>query len=164
MKAYGGTFDASSGMFTNGYVTETNYGDMGMATTSGAGTMKFSDDTSSITVVTQGDTAFGENVRNDSVAADAFGANLLAAWNVNYESEETVVLSFSLDADMSGVNLYYMGETGVWSKLDSWLEDGSLNTITGEVGNFALAIPEPSVYAALLGAISLAFAACRRRK
>lgn len=164
VKAYGGTFDASSGMFTNGYVTETNYGDMGMATTSGAGTMKFSDDTSSITVVTQGDTAFGENVRNDSVAADVFGANLLAAWNVNYESEETVVLSFSLDADMSGVNLYYMGETGVWSKLDSWLEDGSLNTITGEVGNFALAIPEPSVYAALLGAISLAFAACRRRK
>ena len=164
VEAYGGKFDALSGTFVSDYNTENAYGDMSMATVQGAGTMKFGDGASAVTLMTQSDTAFGENVRNDAVAADFFGDDLLAAWTVNYNSEDTVVLSFIADGDMAGKNLYHQDSSGTWIKLDSWLEDGSLNTITGEIGNFAIAVPEPSVIASIFGVIALIAAFSRRKK
>ena len=160
VKAYGGTFDASSGTFS-GYATEADYGTEN--TMQGAGIMKFSDNISSLTIATQGDTSFGENIRDDSIGAEFFGTDLLAAWNVTYDSEDTVVLSFMADKDMSGASLYHQESDGTWSKVDSWFEDDALNAITGETGNFAVAIPEPSVYAAILGIFSLVIFFKRRK-
>ena len=164
VKAYGGTFDASSGMFTSGDNMEVSYGNLGGSSFDTAGTMKFSDDSSSLAIISQGEISFGNNVRDDALAADFFGVDLLAAWTVTYDSDDTVVLSFELDGDLSGATLYFQGDDGSWSKLDSWLDADTINTITGESGNFALAVPEPSAYAAIFGALALAFAAYRRRK
>ena len=162
--AYGGTFDSSSSIFTSGDNMEVSYGNLGGSSFDTAGTMKFSDGTSSLTIISQDAISFENNVRDDAVAADFFGADLLAAWTVTYDSTDTVVLSFEVNDDLSGASLYFQGDDGSWSKLNSWLDSDTINTITGESGNFALAIPEPSTYAAIFGVLAIAFAAYRRRK
>lgn len=164
VKAYGATFDAASGTFASEYAMEVSYGDMSMTPMPGGGSMKFYDDTSSITIMTQGNTSYGENIRDDSIGADFFGVDLLAAWTVTYDSDDTVVLSFELDGDLSSASLYLQGDDGSWSKLDSWLDADTINTITGESGNFALVVPEPSTYALIFGALALVFVISRRRK
>lgn len=161
---YGGTFDAASGVFTSGDNMELSYGNMGGSSFDGAATMKFYDETSSLTIISQGAISFGENVRNDSIAADFFGEDLLGAWSVSYNTDESIVMSFMLDSDITSASLYHQNSDGTWEKLESWLGDGAINAITGEMGNFALAVPEPSTYALIFGAFALVFVISRRRK
>ena len=99
-------------------------------------------------------------MRDDSVAVDSFGEDLLGAWTVEGNIfDDTLVMSFVLESDISYANLYHQNADGSWSVLDSWLADGALNTITSEMGNFALAIPEPSTYAFIF-----VFVISRKRK
>ena len=164
VKAYGGTFDAQSGYFAKGgAISGTSYGKYnGMWMTC---SITFRDDTSSLTIITQGDSTFDLNIRDDSVASDFFGEDLLGAWTVEGNVfEDTVVMSFVLDTDISNAKLYHQGDDGTWALLDSWFADGAVNTITGEMGNFALAVPEPSTYALIFGAFALVFVISRKRK
>ena len=166
VKAYGGTFDATSGEFTSGDNMELSYGShSGGISSDLASSIKFYDDSSSITIISQGAISFDKNIRDDSVASDFFGEDLLGAWTVEGNVfEDTVVMSFVLDTDISNAKLYHQGDDGTWALLDSWFADGAVNTITGEMGNFALAVSEPSTYALIFGAFALVFVISRKRK
>lgn len=95
---YGGTFDSESGVFTSGKSMEFGYDDYDhIIQFREAGTAKFSDDSSSLTIISQGAISFGKNVRDDSVAVDSFGEDLLGAWTVEGNIfDDTVVMSFVL--------------------------------------------------------------------
>ena len=109
----------------------------------------------------------------ESTELDGIAGNVLAAFDVdltnNNNDDYTVVFSAYVGEIEAADALvaWHKGEDGVWTRLDTSIDyaDEIASIVVDGFGSYAFSqVPEPATYAAIFGALALAFAAYRRRK
>lgn len=141
------------------------------------GRVELSGDNASITMAFNADLATVNSVKTTTESLqEAIGTNFAAmgayGFDVAMDSEDTVVLSFLIrDSSFKAADftVYHKSEGGVWTAADdieNLVYDGEyLSFVVSHFSEYGYAaVPEPSVCAAIFGALALAFAAFRRRK
>lgn len=141
------------------------------------GRVELSGDNASITMAFNADLATVNSVKTTTESLqEAIGTNFAAmgayGFDVAMDSEDTVVLSFLIrDSSLKAADftVYHKSEGGVWTAADdieNLVYDGEyLSFVVSHFSEYGYAaVPEPSVCAAIFGALALAFAAFRRRK
>lgn len=98
---------------------------------------------------------------------DAGGSSV--SWEVSTDGTNYISLGAGADITLSGVDTLYTVNAGAaYDNEDQIFFRGTFSGVTSQalidnVGISATVVPEPSTYAAIFGAIALAFAAARRR-
>lgn len=141
------------------------------------GRVELSGDNASITMAFNADLATVNSVKTTTESLqEAIGTNFAAmgayGFDVAMDSEDTVVLSFLIrDSSLKAADftVYHKSEGGVWTAADdieNLVYDGEyLSFVVSHFSEYGYAaVPEPSVCAAIFGALALAFAVFRRRK
>lgn len=109
----------------------------------------------------------------ESTDLNGIAGNVLAAFDVNLidnsNDDYTVVFSAYVGEIEAADALvaWHKGEDGVWTRLDTLIDyaDEIASIVVDGFGSYAFSqVPEPATYAAIFGALALAFAAYRRRK
>ena len=103
---------------------------------------------------------------------DGIKGDVLAAFDVDLtdnSNDYTVVFSAYVGSveDASKLLAWHKSADGVWTKLDALIDyaDEIASITVDSLGSYAFSqVPEPATYAAIFGALALAFAAYRRRK
>ena len=119
-----------------------------------------------------GEAALSVNGIKASTDLDGIEGDVLAAFDVNLtdnSNDYTVVFSAYVGSveDASKLLAWHKGADGVWTKLDTLIDyaDEIASITVDSLGSYAFSqVPEPATYAAIFGALALAFAAYRRRK
>ena len=119
-----------------------------------------------------GEAALLVNEIKASTDLDGIKGDLLAAFDVDLtdnSNDYTVVFSAYVGSveDASKLLAWHKGADGVWTKLDTLIDyaDEIASITVDSLGSYAFSqVPEPATYAAIFGALALAFAAYRRRK
>lgn len=173
VKAYGGilsdrtTFTAGkSGSFVSSPITVgTGENDVQ--------TVKFGDKLAlDFDVAGLGESALTVNAIKESTDLNGIAGNVLAAYDVDLidnSNDYTVVFSAYVGEIEAADALvaWHKGEDGVWTRLDTSIDyaDEIASIVVDGFGSYAFSqVPEPATYAAIFGALALAFAAYRRRK
>ena len=120
-----------------------------------------------------GEAALLVNEIKASTDLDGIKGDLLAAFDVdltnNNNDDYTVVFSAYV-GEIEAANAlvaWHKGKDGVWTRLDTSIDyaDEIASIVVDGFGSYAFSqVPEPATYAAIFGALALAFAAYRRRK
>ncbi len=109
----------------------------------------------------------------ESTDLNGIAGNVLAAFDVdltnNNNDDYTVVFSAYVGEIEAADALvaWHKGKDGVWTRLDTSIDyaDEIASIVVDGFGSYAFSqVPEPATYAAIFGALALAFAAYRRRK
>ena len=172
VKAYGGilsggTFTASkSESFVSSLITVgTGANDVQ--------TVKFGDKLAlDFDVAGLGESALTVNAIKESTDLNGIAGNVLAAYDVDLtdnSNDYTVVFSAYVGEIEAADALvaWHKGKDGVWTRLDTSIDyaDEIASIVVDGFGSYAFSqVPEPATYAAIFGALALAFAAYRRRK
>lgn len=177
VKAYGGTFAENTFVVSEAKlmnldvqgdaITLSNNGRVMLSDSQTQISMAFNSTSATVNSVTTTTDSLIETVGSEFVKIGAYD------FDVSMQAGDTVVLSFLIgDATLSLDNftIFHKSENGQWEEADDVSNlnyDGEYLSFVvshfSEYG-FTAAVPEPSTYAAILGAIALAFAAYRRRK
>ena len=172
VKAYGGIL--SGGTFT----ASKSESFVSSAITVGTGandvqTVKFGDKLAlDFDVAGLGESALTVNAIKESTDLNGIAGNVLAAYDVDLtdnSNDYTVVFSAYVgEIEAADVLVaWHKGEDGVWTRLDTSIDyaDKIASIVVDGFGSYAFSqVPEPATYAAIFGALALAFAAYRRRK
>ena len=119
-----------------------------------------------------GEAALSVNEIKASTDLGGIKGDVLTAFDVDLtdnSNDYTVVFSAYVGSveDASKLLAWHKGADGDWTKLDTLIDYANeIASITVDsLGSYAFSqVPEPSTYAAIFGALALAFAAYRRRK
>ena len=119
-----------------------------------------------------GASALTVNAIKESTDLNGIAGNVLAAYDVDLtdnSNDYTVVFSAYVGAIEAADALvaWHKGKDGVWTRLDTSIDyaDEIASIVVDGFGSYAFSqVPEPATYAAIFGALALAFAAYRRRK
>lgn len=119
-----------------------------------------------------GEAALSVNEIKTSTDLDGIKGDVLAAFDVDLTDDSndyTVVFSAYVGSveDASKLLAWHKDADGVWTKLDTLIDyaDEIASITVDSLGSYAFSqVPEPATYAAIFGALALAFAAYRRRK
>ena len=120
-----------------------------------------------------GESALTVNEIKESTDLNGIAGNVLAAFDVNLtdnsNDDYTVVFSAYVGEIEAADALvaWHKGKDGVWTRLDTSIDyaDEIASIVVDGFGSYAFSqVPEPATYAAIFGALALAFAAYRRRK
>ncbi len=172
VKAFGGTF--ANGTFTAGKSESF----VSSAITVGTGandvqSVKFSDKLSlDFDVAGLSDAALTVNSIKASSDLGGIQGDVLAAFDIDLSdngNEYSVVFSAYIGAieDASKLVAWHKGADGIWTKLDTaidYADEIASITVDGFSSYAFSQVPEPATYAAIFGALALAFAAYRKRK
>ena len=173
VKAYGGILSGGT-TFTAGKSESF----VSSAITVGTGendvqTVKFGDKLAlDFDVAGLGESALTVNAIKESTDLNGIAGNVLAAYDVDLtdnSNDYTVVFSAYVgEIEAADVLVaWHKGEDGVWTRLDTSIDyaDKIASIVVDGFGSYAFSqVPEPATYAAIFGALALAFAAYRRRK
>ena len=172
IKAYGGIL--SGGTFT----ASKSESFVSSAITVGTGandvqTVKFGDKLAlDFDVAGLGESALTVNEIKESTDLNGIAGNVLAAYDVDLtdnSNDYTVVFSAYVGEIEAADALvaWHKGKDDVWTRLDTSIDyaDEIASIVVDGFGSYAFSqVPEPATYAAIFGALALAFAAYRRRK
>ena len=119
-----------------------------------------------------GESALTVNAIKESTDLNGIAGNVLAAYDVDLtdnSNDYTVVFSAYVGEIEAADALvaWHKGKDGVWTRLDTSIDyaDEIASIVVDGFGSYAFSqVPEPATYAAIFGALALAFAAYRRRK
>lgn len=119
-----------------------------------------------------GESALTVNAIKESTDLNGIAGNVLAAFDVDLidnSNDYTVVFSAYVGEIEAADALvaWHKGKDGVWTRLDTSIDyaDEIASIVVDGFGSYAFSqVPEPATYAAIFGALALAFAAYRRRK
>lgn len=119
-----------------------------------------------------GESALTVNAIKESTDLNGIAGSVLAAFDVDLtdnSNDYTVVFSAYVGAIEAADALvaWHKGKDGVWTRLDTSIDyaDEIASIVVDGFGSYAFSqVPEPATYAAIFGALALAFAAYRRRK
>ena len=119
-----------------------------------------------------GEAALSVNEIKASTDLGGIKGDVLAAFDVDLSDNGntySVVFSAYVGAveDASKLLAWHKSADGVWTKLDTLIDyaDEIASITVDSLGSYAFSqVPEPATYAAIFGALALAFAAYRRRK
>ena len=119
-----------------------------------------------------GESALTVNAIKELTDLNGIAGDVLAAFDVDLtdnSNDYTVVFSAYVGSveDASKLLAWHKGADGVWTKLDTLIDyaDEIASITVDSLGSYAFSqVPEPATYAAIFGALALAFAAYRRRK
>ena len=108
----------------------------------------------------------------ESTDLNGIAGSVLAAYDVDLtdnSNDYTVVFSAYVGEIEAADALvaWHKGKDGVWTRLDTSIDyaDEIASIVVDGFGSYAFSqVPEPATYAAIFGALALAFAAYRRRK
>lgn len=180
VKAYGGIF--AENIFTVGSAEKMNLDKTGAAlTVENNGRVSLTESGSESTVISMAFNSDYASVNEVNTTTQnllpQIGSDFAAAasysFDVIMDGGDTVVLSFLVDnpfLNLSDFSIYHKADgEDVWAVADDVSNvsyDGKyLSFIVSHFSEYGYAaIPEPSTYAAVFGAVALAFAAYRRRK
>mgnify|MGYP000159754576 CR=1 FL=1 len=173
VSAFGGTF--ADGVFTAG--KSESFESSAITVGTGANdvqTVKFGDKLAlDFDVAGLGASALTVNAIKESTDLNGIAGNVLAAFDVdltnNSNDDYTVVFSAYVGEIEAADALvaWHKGEDGVWTRLDTSIDyaDKIASIVVDGFSSYAFSqVPEPATYAAIFGALALAFAAYRRRK
>ena len=173
VKAYGGILSGGT-TFTAGKSESF----VSSAITVGTGendvqTVKFGDKLAlDFDVAGLGESALTVNAIKESTDLNGIAGSVLAAYDVDLtdnSNDYTVVFSAYVGEIEAADALvaWHKGKDGVWTRLDTSIDyaDEIASIVVDGFGSYAFSqVPEPATYAAIFGALALAFAAYRRRK
>ena len=172
VKAYGGILNGNT--FTAGKSESFESSPITVGTgANDVQSVKFSDKLSlDFDVSGLGVAALSVNGIKASTDLDGIEGDVLAAFDVNLtdnSNDYTVVFSAYVGSveDASKLLAWHKSADGVWTKLDTLIDyaDEIASITVDSLGSYAFSqVPEPATYAAIFGALALAFAAYRRRK
>lgn len=119
-----------------------------------------------------GEAALSVNEIKASTDLDGIKGDVLAAYDVDLNdnsNDYTVVFSAYVGEIEAADALlaWHKGKDGVWTRLDTSIDyaDKIASIVVDGFSSYAFSqVPEPATYAAIFGALALAFAAYRRRK
>ena len=119
-----------------------------------------------------GKSALTVNEIKESTDLNGIAGSVLAAYDVDLtdnSNDYTVVFSAYVGEIEAADALvaWHKGKDGVWTRLDTSIDyaDKIASIVVDGFGSYAFSqVPEPATYAAIFGALALAFAAYRRRK
>lgn len=119
-----------------------------------------------------GESALTVNEIKESTDLNGIAGSVLAAYDVDLtdnSNDYTVVFSAYVGEIEAADALvaWHKGKDGVWTRLDTSIDyaDEIASIVVDGFGSYAFSqVPEPATYAAIFGALALAFAAYRRRK
>lgn len=119
-----------------------------------------------------GKSALTVNAIKESTDLNGIAGSVLAAYDVDLtdnSNDYTVVFSAYVGEIEAADALvaWHKGKDGVWTRLDTSIDyaDEIASIVVDGFGSYAFSqVPEPATYAAIFGALALAFAAYRRRK
>ena len=119
-----------------------------------------------------GESALTVNAIKESTDLNGIAGSVLAAYDVDLtdnSNDYTVVFSAYVGEIEAADALvaWHKGKDGVWTRLDTSIDyaDEIASIVVDGFGSYAFSqVPEPATYAAIFGALALAFAAYRRRK
>lgn len=119
-----------------------------------------------------GASALTVNAIKESTDLNGIAGSVLAAYDVDLtdnSNDYTVVFSAYVGEIEAADALvaWHKGKDGVWTRLDTSIDyaDEIASIVVDGFGSYAFSqVPEPATYAAIFGALALAFAAYRRRK
>ena len=119
-----------------------------------------------------GESALTVNEIKESTDLNGIAGNVLAAYDVDLtdnSNDYTVVFSAYVGEIEAADALvaWHKGKDDVWTRLDTSIDyaDEIASIVVDGFGSYAFSqVPEPATYAAIFGALALAFAAYRRRK
>ena len=119
-----------------------------------------------------GASALTVNEIKESTDLNGIAGSVLAAYDVDLtdnSNDYTVVFSAYVGEIEAADALvaWHKGKDGVWTRLDTSIDyaDEIASIVVDGFGSYAFSqVPEPATYAAIFGALALAFAAYRRRK
>ena len=136
-------------------------------------TVKFGDKLAlDFNVAGLGESALTVNAIKASTDLNGIAGSVLAAFDVDLtdnSNDYTVVFSAYVGAieDADALVAWHKGKDGVWTRLDVAIDyaDEIASIVVDGFSSYAFSqVPEPATYAAIFGALALAFAAYRRRK
>lgn len=173
VKAYGGILSGGT-TFTAGKSESF----VSSAITVGTGendvqTVKFGDKLAlDFDVAGLGESALTVNAIKESTDLNGIAGSVLAAYDVDLtdnSNDYTVVFSAYVGEIEAADALvaWHKGKDDVWTRLDTSIDyaDEIASIVVDGFGSYAFSqVPEPATYAAIFGALALAFAAYRRRK
>ena len=172
VSAFGGTF--ADGVFTAGESAAFDSSPITVGTgANDVQSVKFSDKLSlDFDVSGLDEAALSVNEIKASTDLDGIEGDVLAAFDVNLtdnSNDYTVVFSAYVGSveDASKLLAWHKDVDGDWTKLDTLIDyaDEIASITVDSLGSYAFSqVPEPATYAAIFGALALAFAAYRRRK
>ena len=172
VSAFGGTF--ADGVFTAG--KSESFESSAITVGTGANdvqTVKFGDKLAlDFDVAGLGESALTVNAIKESTDLNGIAGSVLAAFDVDLidnSNDYTVVFSAYVGAieDAGTLVAWHKGKDDVWTRLDTSIDyaDEIASIVVDGFGSYAFSqVPEPATYAAIFGALALAFAAYRRRK
>ena len=172
VSAFGGTF--ADGVFTAG--KSESFESSAITVGTGANdvqTVKFGDKLAlDFDVAGLGESALTVNEIKESTDLNGIAGNVLAAYDVDLtdnSNDYTVVFSAYVGEIEAADALvaWHKGKDGVWTRLDTSIDyaDKIASIVVDGFSSYAFSqVPEPATYAAIFGALALAFAAYRRRK
>lgn len=172
VKAYGGILNGNT--FTAGKSKSFESSPITVGTgANDVQSVKFSDKLSlDFDVAGLGESALTVNAIKESTDLNGIAGSVLAAYDVDLtdnSNDYTVVFSAYVGEIEAADALvaWHKGKDGVWTRLDTSIDyaDEIASIVVDGFGSYAFSqVPEPATYAAIFGALALAFAAYRRRK
>ena len=172
VKAYGGILNGNT--FTAGKSESFESSPITVGTgANDVQSVKFSDKLSlDFDVSGLGEAALSVNEIKASTDLGGIKGDVLTAFDVDLtdnSNDYTVVFSAYVGSveDASKLLAWHKSADGVWTKLDTLIDyaDEIASITVDSLGSYAFSqVPEPATYAAIFGALALAFAAYRRRK
>ena len=172
VNAFGGTF--ADGVFTAGESAAFDSSPITVGTgANDVQTVKLGDKLAlDFDVAGLGKAALSVNEIKASTDLGGIKGDVLAAFDVDLNdnsNDYTVVFSAYVGSveDASKLLAWHKDADGDWTKLDTLIDyaDKIASITVDSLGSYAFSqVPEPATYAAIFGALALAFAAYRRRK